>query len=234
MSKPVALVVDDETNILRFIRANLIASGFEVFSATTGTEALEVFESSNPDVVILDIMLPEIDGLEVCRRIRNVSDVSIIMITAKDDIQDAVEGLNAGADDYVTKPFAVEELLARVNAVLRRAKSNTTQTQTDKIKLGNLQIDLAQRQVVVNGKATHLTPTEFKLLTYLANNVDRVVPHEEILDAIWGEEYWDCTHYLRVSVGRLRQKIETDPGNPEYIVTCSGVGYMIRNVKVNN
>lgn len=232
MNKLVALVVDDESNILRFIRANLRASGFEVVSATTGTEALEAFESSHPDVIILDIMLPDIDGLEVCRQIRNVSDVSIIMITARDDIQDAVEGLNAGADDYVTKPFAVEELLARVNAVLRRTKSNLTQAPTDKIKLGNLQIDLAQRQVVVSGKSTHLTPTEFKLLTYLANNVDRVVPHEEILVAIWGEEYRDCTHYLRVSIGRLRQKIEADPGNPEYIVTCSGVGYMIRNVKV--
>lgn len=232
MKKPVALVVDDESNILRFIRANLRASGFEVVSATTGAEALAAFESANPNVIILDIMLPDIDGLEVCRQIRNVSDVSIIMITARDDIQDAVEGLNAGADDYVTKPFAVEELLARVNAVLRRAKNTLSQAPTDKIKLGNLQIDLAQRQVVINGKATHLTPTEFKLLTYLANNADKVVPHEEILEAIWGEEYRDCTHYLRVSIGRLRQKIESDPGNPEYIVTCSGVGYMIRNVKV--
>jgi len=231
MKKPVALVVDDESNILRFVRANLRASGYEVASATTGAEALAAFEASNPNVIILDIMLPDIDGLEVCRRIRNVSDVPIIMITAKDDIQDAVEGLNAGADDYVTKPFAVEELLARINAVLRRVKSNITQTPTDKIKLGNLLIDLAQRQVIINGQAAHLTPTEFKLLTYLANNADKVVPHEELLVAIWGNEYRDCTHYLRVSIGRLRQKIEADPGNPEYIVTCSGVGYMIRNVK---
>ncbi len=232
MKKPVALVVDDESNILRFVRANLRASGFEVASATTGAEALAAFETAKPNVIILDIMLPDIDGFEVCRRIREVSDVPIIMITARDDIQDAVEGLNAGADDYVTKPFAVEELLARVNAVLRRFRSNLSQTPADKIKLGNLLIDLAQRQVIVNGKATHLTPTEFKLLTYLAENADKVVPHEEILVAIWGEEYRDCTHYLRVSIGRLRQKIEADPGNPEYIVTCSGVGYMIRNIKV--
>lgn len=231
MKKPVALIVDDESNILRFIRANLRASGYEVASATTGTEALTAFATANPNVIILDIMLPDIDGLEVCRRIRNISDVPIIMITARDDIQDAVEGLNAGADDYVTKPFAVEELLARINAVLRRAKSSIAQIPTDKIKLGNLLIDLAQRQVIINGQAAHLTPTEFKLLTYLANNADKVVPHEELLVAIWGSEYRDCTHYLRVSIGRLRQKIETDPGNPEYIVTCSGVGYMIRNVK---
>ncbi|MBZ4653325.1 MAG: OmpR family two-component response regulator [Peptococcaceae bacterium] len=231
MKKPVALVVDDESNILRFVRANLRASGFEVASATTGTEALEQFHAVNPNVIILDIMLPEIDGLEVCRRIRQVSDVPIVMITAKDDIQDAVEGLNAGADDYITKPFAVEELLARINAVLRRAKANITQNNTDKIKIGNLLIDMAQRQAVINDQPVHLTPTEFKLLTYLANNVDKVVPHEELLMAVWGSEYKECTHYLRVSIGRLRQKIEADPGNPEYIVTCSGVGYMIRNVK---
>lgn len=232
MKKPVALVVDDESNILRFIRANLRASGYEVASAVTGTEALNQFYAANPNVVILDIMLPEIDGLEVCRRIRNNSDIPIIMITAKDDIQDAVEGLNAGADDYITKPFAVEELLARINAVMRRVKNTVAQTPSDKIRVGNLLIDLSQRQAIINGQIAHLTPTEFKLLTYLATNADKVVPHEELLLAIWGDEYRECTHYLRVSIGRLRQKIETDPGNPEYIVTCSGVGYMIRNLKV--
>jgi two-component system KDP operon response regulator KdpE len=231
MKKSVALVVDDESNILRFVRANLRASGYEVASATNGTEALAQFEAVNPNVVILDIMLPEIDGLEVCRRIRDISDTPIIMITAKDDIQDAVEGLNAGADDYITKPFAVEELLARVNAVMRRVKNVVTQTPADKIKLGNLLIDLSQRQAIINGQAAHLTPTEYRLLTYLVNNVDKVVSHEELLIAIWGSEYKECTHYLRVSIGRLRQKIEIDPSNPEIIVTCSGVGYMIRNIK---
>lgn len=229
--KQVALVVEDESNILRFVRANLRASGYEVASARTGTEALAQFEEVNPNFIILDLMLPEIDGLEVCRRIRNVSEVPIIIITAKDDIQDAVNGLNAGADDYITKPFAVEELLARINAVMRRAKSNVIQTPSDKIRLGNMLIDLAQRQVVVNGQTTHLTPTEFKLLTILASNQDKVVPHEELLLSIWGQEYKDCTHYLRVSIGRLRQKIENDPSNPEIIVTCSGVGYMIRALK---
>ncbi len=233
MKKPVALVVDDESNILRFVRANLRASGYDIASAMTGTEALAQFEAAHPDVIILDIMLPEMDGLEVCRRIRQVSDVPIIMITAKGDMQDAVEGLNAGADDYVPKPFAVEELLARVNAVMRRTNNNLMQTSTDKIKLGGLVVDLGQRQVSINGQSAHLTPTEFKLLTYLANNADKVLPHEELLEAIWGSEYRDCTHYLRVSIGRLRQKIEADPGNPEYIVTCSGVGYMIRNVKIS-
>ncbi|NLO75427.1 MAG: response regulator transcription factor [Clostridia bacterium] len=233
MKKPVALVVDDESNILRFVRANLRASGFEVASATTGTEALAKFESEEPNIIILDIMLPELDGFSVCRRIRQVSDVPIIMITAKGDMQDAVEGLNAGADDYVTKPFAVEELLARVNAVLRRSQHDFCQPSSDQIKLGNLYIDMAQRRVYINGEAVHLTPTEFKLLIYLANQADKVVPHDEILEAIWGSEYRECTHYLRVSIGRLRQKIEVDPGNPEYIVTCSGVGYMIRNLNVS-
>jgi len=231
MKRPVALVVDDESNILRFVRANLRAGGYEVASAMTGTEALAQFEAANPNVIVLDIMLPEIDGLEVCRRIRNVSDVPIIIVTAKDDIQDAVEGLNAGADDYITKPFAVEELLARINAVMRRAKSNVIQMPADKIRLGNLLIDLSQRQVVVGGQTVHLTPTEFKLLTILASNPEKVVSHEELLLTTWGHEYKDCTHYLRVSIGRLRQKIESDPGNPEVIVTCSGVGYMIRSVK---
>jgi two-component system KDP operon response regulator KdpE len=229
--KPVALVVDDESNILRFVRANLRASGYEVVSATNGAEAIAQFESANPNVIILDIMLPVMDGLEVCRRIRSVSDVPIIMITAKDNTQDSVDGLNAGADDYITKPFAVEELLARINAVMRRARSNVLQAPTDKIRIGNILIDLAQRQVVINGQNVHLTPTEFKLLTILASNSEKVVSHEELLQAIWGNEYKDCTHYLRVSIGRLRQKIETDPGNPEMIVTCSGVGYMLRAVK---
>lgn len=233
MKKPIALVVDDESNILRFVRANLRASGFEVASAMTGTEALAKFEEVNPDIIILDIMLPELDGFSVCRRIRQVSDVPIIMITAKGDMQDAVEGLNAGADDYVTKPFAVEELLARVNAVMRRTQNEFSQPSPDQIKLGNLFIDLNQRRVFVNGNSVQLTPTEFKLLVYLANHVDKVVPHDEILEAIWGDEYRDRTHYLRVSIGRLRQKIEADPGNPEYIVTCSGVGYMIRNLNVS-
>lgn len=229
--KPVALVVEDESNILRFVRANLRASGYEVASAKNGTEALAQFEERNPHVIILDLMLPEIDGLEVCQRIRSVSDVPIVIITAKDDIQDAVKGLNAGADDYITKPFAVEELLARINAVMRRAKSSVIQTPTDKIRLGDMTIDLAQRQVIINNQTAHLTPTEFKLLTILASNPEKVVPHEELLLAIWGQEYKDCTHYLRVSIGRLRQKIEADPSNPEIIVTCSGVGYMIRAIK---
>lgn len=229
--KPVALVVEDESNILRFVRANLRASGYEVVSAKNGTEALAQFEEKNPNVIILDLMLPEIDGLEVCQRIRSVSDVPIVIITAKDDIQDAVKGLNAGADDYITKPFAVEELLARINAVMRRAKSNVIQTPADKIRLGDMIIDLSQRQVIINNQAAHLTPTEFKLLTILASNPEKVVPHEELLLAIWGQEYKDCTHYLRVSIGRLRQKIEVDPGNPEIIVTCSGVGYMIRAIR---
>jgi two-component system KDP operon response regulator KdpE len=233
MKKYVALVVDDESNILRFVRANLRASGYEVASAMTGTEALAQFEAINPDIILLDIMLPEMDGLEVCRRIRQVSDVPIVMMTAKGDMQDAVDGLNAGADDYVPKPFAVEELLARVNAVLRRSKCIIEQPSPDKLNIGNLYIDIAQRQVVVHGQNIHLTPTEFKLLTYLAKNVDKVVPHDELLLEIWGSEYKECTHYLRVSIGRLRQKIERDPGNPEFIVTCSGVGYMIRNIQGN-
>lgn len=229
--KPIALIVEDDTNILRFVRANLRASGFEVYSAKTGEEALSQFEKVEPNVIVLDLMLPGIDGYEVCRIIREKSDVPIVMMTARDDIQDAVKGLNAGADDYITKPFAVEELLARINAVLRRAKSNLMNNELEKLKIGNISIDLAQRRVEVDDKIVHLTPTEFKLLTMLAGTPGKVVLHEELLQGIWGEEYKGFTHYLRVSIGRLRQKIETDPGNPEIIITCSGVGYMIKNPK---
>ncbi len=229
MKRPLALVVEDESNILRFVRANLRASGFEVVSAMNGIDALDQFEKVKPDVIVLDIMLPKIDGLEVCRRIRESSDVPIVMITAKNDIQDAVEGLNAGGDDYITKPFAVDELLARINAVMRRAKANISHVQSDKIKIGKMVVDMTQRSVSVDDQTIHLTPTEFKVLNYLVNNIDKVVPHEELMLAIWGEDYRDCTHYLRVSIGRLRQKIEKDSSNPEYIVTCSGVGYMIRS-----
>ncbi len=232
MKKPIVLVVNDDSKILRFVRANLRASGFKVASAMTGIEALAQFEATEPDIIILDLKLPELGGLEVCRRIRQKSDIPII-ITAKKNLRDVVEGFNAGADDYITKPFAVEELLVRVNAVMRRVKNDFTHSSPEQIKLGNLVIDLAQRRVFVGGKATHLTPTEFKLLTYLAAHVDKVVPHDQILESIWGNEYRECTHYLRVSIGRLRKKIEDDPGNPEYIVTCSGVGYMIRNLCAN-
>lgn len=232
MDKPIALVADGDSSVLRFIRANLRAIGYEVASAVTGAEVLTRFAEVKPDILIVDSMIPEINGIEICHKIRDISEAPIILISAKSEIQDIVEALNAGADDYISKPFAIEELLARINAIMRRVRNNITQTQADKIKLGNLIIDLSQRQVIINGQSAHLTPTEFKLLIHLANNVDKVISHNELLISIWGEEYEDCTHYLRVSIGRLRQKIEIDPGNPEYIVTCSGVGYMLRNLKV--
>jgi DNA-binding response OmpR family regulator len=231
MKRLSALVADEDSNALRFIRANLRASGYDVISAASGFEALDRFNRDNPDIMIFELNFLDMEGIEICRKIRERSDAPVLVLSEKKEVQTIVDTLNAGADDYIIKPFAVEELLARVNAVVRRARNEMVQFSSDQVKVGNLTIDLAQRQVSCNGLSAHLTPTEFQLLIYLANHVDKVVPHEELLSMIWGNEYQKCTHYLRVSIGRLRQKIETDLGNSEYIVTCSGVGYMMRSVK---
>jgi two-component system KDP operon response regulator KdpE len=225
-----AMVADEDSSTLRFVRANLRASGYEVASAVSGQEVLERFESVKPDVLVVEMNFSDMGGLELCQNVRTRSDVPLVMCSETRDVQTVVDVLNAGADDYIVKPFAIEELLARVNAVIRRSKNKMVQFSSDHIKIGNLIIDLAQRQVSSNGQTVHLTPTEFQLLVYLVNHADKVVPHEELLTMIWGNEYQKCTHYLRVSIGRLRQKIETDLGNSECIVTCSGVGYMMRSV----
>lgn len=229
MAKLMALIAYDDSQTLRFIRANLRASGYRVVAARTGKEVLVQFEKTKPDLVILDFKLPELDGLEICRQLREKSDIPII-ITAERNLRHVVECFNAGADDYITKPFAVDELLVRVNALMRRVKNKFNYSLPEEVKLGDLIINFAQRRVIIGAETIHLTPTEFKLLTYLASHVNCVVPHDQILESIWGDDFRDCIHYLRVSIGRLRKKIERDPGNPEYIVTCSGVGYMLRNL----
>jgi two-component system KDP operon response regulator KdpE len=231
MKRLSALVADGDSGTLRFVRANLRASGYEVGSAVSGHEALNQLDLMQPDILVSEMNFSDMDGLEVCRKVRARSDAPLVFLSETKDVQTVVDVLNAGADDYVFKPFAIEELLARVNAVIRRSKNKMVQFSSDQIKIGSLVIDLAQRQVSSNGLTTHLTPTEFQLLVYLVNHVDKVVPHEELLTMIWGNEYQKCTHYLRVSIGRLRQKIETDLGNSECIVTCSGVGYMMRSAK---
>jgi DNA-binding response OmpR family regulator len=231
MKRLSALVADEDSGVLRFVRANLRASGYDVISAASGAETLNRFNRDNPDIMIIESNFSDLEGMDICRKIREHSDVPIVIMSEKKEVQIIVDILNAGADDYVIKPFAVEELLARANAVVRRAKNEMVQFSSDQVKVGNLTIDLAQRQVSCNGLTAHLTPTEFQLLIYLANHVDKVVPHEELLSMIWGNEYQKCTHYLRVSIGRLRQKIESDLGNSEYIVTCSGVGYMMRSIR---
>jgi two-component system KDP operon response regulator KdpE len=229
MKRLSALVADEDSGTLRFVRANLRASGYEVTSAASGCETLSRFEAARPDILVVEMNFSDMDGLELCRNVRTRSDVPLVLFSETKDVQTVVDALNAGADDYVYKPFAIEELLARVNAVVRRSRNKMVQFSSDQIKIGSLVIDLAQRQAHSNGLTAHLTPTEFQLLIYLVNHVDKVVPHEELLTVVWGSEYQKCTHYLRVSIGRLRQKIETDLGNSECIVTCSGVGYMMRS-----
>lgn len=227
MKQPLVLVVDDEHKILRFIRANLLASDYQVVTATGGYEALKAFETHLPDLILLDVMLPDMDGFETCRRIREVSDTPVLMVTAKGDPDDAVRGLNAGADDYIAKPFDVEELLARVRAVLRRASPGRATEATPILSVGPITLDHGEYQVKVNGNEVRLTPTEFRLLALFLGHPGKVLSHEFILTSVWGPEYRDETHYLRVSIGRLRGKLKAYLENQDLIVTLPTVGYKL-------
>jgi len=228
MGRAKILVVDDEPHMVKLVQANLQAAGYEVVSASDGNQALAAAESELPDLIILDIMLPGTDGYEVCRRIREYSAVPILMLTARGSEVDLVRGFDVGADDYLVKPFSVNELLVRVRAVLKRSKFVHEIIQYPPLAVGDLYIDFARRQVNKAGQEISLSPTEFKLLTQLAINANRVVLHEDLLRATWGPEYRSETEYLRVYVHYLRQKIEDDPSHPERIVTHPGVGYMFR------
>ncbi len=219
------LVVDDEPRMTRFIRMNLELEGYQVIEARSGMEALKRVREDLPDLVILDVMMPEMDGFETLRLIRQVSTVPVIMLTVKAEEDDKVRGLELGADDYVTKPFSPRELASRVKALLRRAQLPAPMEKTV-IKVDDrLTIDFARREVIVEGKPIKLRPTEYRLLYHLVNNAGWVMPHETLLSKVWGYEYRDETHYLRLYITYLRQKIEEDPSNPKYILTERGVGY---------
>lgn len=219
------LVVDDEPRILRLVRSNLEPLGYKVITATDGETALSQAEMNELDLVVLDIMLPRMDGWEVCRRLREFSNVPIIMLTAKGDEYDKIKGLELGADDYITKPFSVQELLARVKAVLRRWRFDVDPKHEPVFALGSFTMNFAQRRVNVRGDDVRLSPTEYKLLYELVNNAGRVVLHQDLLAKVWGREYRDETEYLRVYVRYLRQKIEDEPSKPKLILTEPGVGY---------
>ena len=223
------LAVDDEPHVLKLIKANLESSSYKVLTATDGEEAIRSVESELPDLVVLDIMLPQMDGYTVCSRIREFSSVPIIMLTARSAQVDLVHGFEVGADDYLTKPFDVTELLMRVQAVLRRSKWPEEVITRHGFKAGPIEIDFAQHRVTVDGQAVKLTPTEYRLLAYLASNANRVILHRELLRAVWGPEYGDETEYLRVYIGHLRQKIEIDSTNPKYLLTERGIGYRFEN-----
>ncbi len=219
------LTVDDELSILRFLRSNLEDRGFTVISATNGEEALHMIEMELPDLIILDVMMPKMDGFEVCRQLREWSQIPIIMLSARGDEKDKVRCLDLGADDYIVKPFGADELIARVSAVLRRTKTASVSPTKSTVTSGDLVINFAARQVTRAGLEIKLTPTEYALLQELAVNTGKVLTHTHLLNKVWGPEYREEREYLHVFARRLRSKLEPDPNNPKRILTVSGVGY---------
>jgi DNA-binding response OmpR family regulator len=223
--KPSILVVDDDPRILKLLKRDLQLEGYQVTTATGGKMALQLIEDEEPDLVILDIMMPEMDGLQVCERVRQSSQVPIIMLTAKAQSEDMIHGLETGADDYIVKPFSVDVVLARVKAVLRRTKFPEEIPQAP-LTPGKLYIDVVQHVVRLAGEEVKLTPTEYRLLCLLARNAGKVIPLDRLLTEVWGWEYCGDTHLLQVAINRLRKKIKDNPRNPRYIVTRSGIGYL--------
>jgi two-component system KDP operon response regulator KdpE len=221
------LVVDDEPHVLKLVKANLESSGYRVLTAADGEEAIQIVEREMPDLVILDLMLPKMDGYAACSRIREFSTVPIIMLTARSAQVDLVQGFEVGADDYLTKPFSVTELLMRVQAVLRRSKWPEEILSRQGFKAGPIEIDFGQHRVTADGEEVKLTPTEYRLLAYMASNANRVITHRELLRAVWGPEYGEETEYLRVYIRYLRQKLEPVPSEPCYLLTQPGAGYML-------
>lgn len=226
MSTRRILVVEDEEPLRRFISRNLSARGYQTFSAANGLEALAVFESEPLDLIILDVMMPNMDGLETCRRIRQVSTIPIIVLTALDEESDKVTALDLGADDYLTKPFGIEELLARMRAMLRRVSwDGGTDSVRKVLRHGDVELNVQAHTATCRGQQLDLTRTEFDLLHYLMLNAGKALPHRLILQNVWGTEYGNEAEYLRVYIGRLRRKIERDPADPKLLTTEYGIGY---------
>ena len=222
---PRILIVDDEPRYVRLMEANLITEGYQVLKAYDGQQAVDTVVQEQPDLVLLDVMMPVLDGFTACTRIREFSSVPIIMVTAKGEEQDRVRGLDLGADDYIVKPFSATELLARVRAVLRRADKPADAPRRSVFTHGNLRIDLARAEVFLDEKMVFLSATEYRILLQMAQNVGRVLPSEQLLRDVWGDEYGEDKEILWVSISRLRQKLEEDPRAPKHIVTRPGLGY---------
>ncbi len=218
------LVVDDEPRMIGFIRMNLELEDHLVVEAHNGLQALDEIRKQLPDLVLLDVMMPELDGFETLRMLREFSDIPVIMLTAKGEEHDKVHGLELGADDYITKPFGPRELSSRIKAIFRRLEKPTTEDAILRID-DRLSVDFNQREVIVNGEAVKLRPTEHRLLYHLIRNAGWTVPHDQLLQKVWGYEYRDEAHYVRLYVNYLREKIEEDPSDPQYIITERGVGY---------
>ncbi len=219
------LAVDDEPRFNRLVEANLVTEGYEVFLAKNGSEAIEMVVSESPDLILLDVMMPSMDGFTVLDRIREFSSIPVIMLTAKGKEADRVEGLNRGADDYIVKPYSAIELLARVRAVLRRTENVSFPGQSSIFTHGNLKIDFAKAEVMLSNESVSLSATEYRLLLQFAHNAGDTISAEDLLSSVWGEEYKSDKEILWVCISRLRQKLESDPKKPEHITTRSGVGY---------
>ncbi|HZT99637.1 MAG TPA: response regulator transcription factor [Ktedonobacteraceae bacterium] len=224
------LIVDDEPRIRDFVRMNLELEHYRVIEASNGLEALEELRENLPDLVVLDVMMPEMDGFETLRAIREVSTVPVIMLTVRQSEQDRIHGLDLGADDYIAKPFSPRELLSRIRALLRRSFMAPPARKTEIVVDPDLKIDFSRREVIVRGKKVVLRPTEYRLLYHLVNNAGRLLTHETLLSKVWGREYRDESHYLRLYITYLRQKLEEDPAHPKYILTERGVGYRFKEL----
>ena len=218
------LVIDDEPQIRKLLKVSLAAHGYDVYEATSGADAVIQAVNIKPDLIILDLGLPDMDGKEVVRRLREWSDIPILILTVCDQEKEKIDALDSGADDYITKPFSIGELLARIRVSMRRSAHTEDEPV---IHCGDLSIDLAQRRVTVNAQEIKLTPTEYDILKILAQNSGKVLTHRQLLKAVWGNTYSEDTHYIRVYIGQLRRKIETNPTQPKYIITESGVGYRL-------
>ena len=222
------LVVDDEAPVLHTLKRNLSGHGYEVLTAADGVEALACVEENRPDLMLLDLNMPRLSGLEVCRRLRKWNQMPIIVLSARGDEQQKVEALDLGADDYLTKPFGMSELLARIRAALRRTSQLAKDETFKDFTLEGFSINFEQHLVMVDGQEVKLTPQQYELLKYLVRNAGRVLTHRSVLVNVWGAEYEDETQYLHVFIGQLRHKIEADPSRPRYILTERGVGYRFR------
>jgi DNA-binding response OmpR family regulator len=228
--KTTILSADDDPQLLRLVTRNLQLDGYEVLAASDGQQALELIEAHMPNLILLDVMMPKVDGFEVLEKVREFTGTPVIMLTARGQDQDKIRGLDLGADDYLTKPFSVDELLARVRAVLRRSQMQPSENgygAVAHLTIGEMTIDLAQHVVTVRGEEVQLTPIEYRLLAYMAQNAGRVLTQDLLLEHVWGAEYVGESHLLQVNVNRLRHKVERDAAHPVYILTKPGIGYLV-------
>jgi two-component system KDP operon response regulator KdpE len=227
MPDPIVVLIEDEPQIRRFLRATLTGQGYRLFEAATGADGLVEVGSRQPDVIIIDLGLPDMDGIEVIRRLREWTAVPIIVLSARGQERDKVTALDAGADDYVSKPFGASELVARIRVALRHAAGASHEADEAAFKVGELQVDRLRRHVSLGGTEVHLTPTEYKLLTTLIRYAGKVVTHQQLLREVWGPAHTEQAHYVRIYMAHLRHKLEVEPARPRYLLTEPGVGYRL-------